>query len=137
MLFDYKTMLCAIDCDETSIAALGHAKSLAFRLDAALHVLHVVPLTQTVGELVHRSEPGSDAPAYGGLQEVSDRELVGIKHELHIRFAYASEIAKSIPQTAGELHADLLVAATQGRSGVSRLLFGSVAELGSIFLPHS
>jgi universal stress protein A len=53
---------------------------------------------------------------------------VGVKHEIHVRFASASEIAKSIFETADELRADLLVMATHGRSGLSHVFLGSVAE---------
>jgi len=128
MSYRYKTILCPVDFDENSMVALNHAKYLAAEMDATLHVLHVVPLTPTVGEIVHRSQSGGDAPAYDRLRGIAERELDGVKHEIHLRFASASEIPKSIVAAADELHADLLVMATHGRSGLSHVFLGSVAE---------
>ena len=128
MSYRYKTILCPVDFDENSMAALNHAKDLASELNATLHVLHVVHLNPTIGELVHRPVSGGETPAFDKLRAMADRELVGVKHEIHIRFASALEIPKTVLAAADDLHADLLVMATHGRAGLSHLLLGSVAE---------
>ena len=124
----YRTILCPVDFDENSLAALTHAAQLATEMDATLHLLHVITIIPTAPEIVQSLEPQSDLSARQRLQKIADRELVGIKHQLHTKLAFASHIPKSILATAHELGADLIVMATHGRSGLPHLLLGSVAE---------
>jgi len=124
----YRTILCPVDFDENSLAAVTHAAQLAAEMDATLHLLHVISIIPTAPEIVQSLEPQSDLSARQRLQKIADRELVGIKHQLHTKLAFASHIPKSILATAHELGADLIVMATHGRSGLPHLLLGSVAE---------
>ena len=124
----YRTILCPVDFDENSVAAVKHAAQLAAEMDAMLHLLHVITIIPTAPEMVQSLEPQSDLSARQRLQKIADGELVGIKHQLHTKLAFASLIPKSILATAHELGADLIVMATHGRSGLSHLLLGSVAE---------
>jgi nucleotide-binding universal stress UspA family protein len=124
----YAKILCAIDFDKSANVVLSHAKLLAAATGGTLHLLHVVPLTKNVATLIRHRKAGADTPAYDKLQEIAEGELERTRHEVHVRFATSSEIAKSILETVDELHADLLVVATHGRSGVPHLLLGSVAE---------
>ena len=124
----YQTILCPVDFDENSLAAVKHAAQLAAGLDATLHLLHVITIIPTAPEIVQSLEPQSDLSARQRLQKIADRELMGIKHQLHTKLAFASLIPRSILATAHELGADLIVMATHGRSGLPCLLLGSVAE---------
>jgi nucleotide-binding universal stress UspA family protein len=109
---EYAKILYAIDFDKRAKVVLAHVKLLAGATGGALHLRHVVPLTKNVGSLIPHRKAGADTPAYGKLQEIAEGELEGTKHEVHVRFASSSEIAKSILETVDELDADLLVVAT-------------------------
>ena len=124
----YRTILCPVDFDENSLAAVTHAAQLAAEMNATLHLLHVISIIPTAPEIVQSLEPQSDLSARQRLQKIADRELVGVKHQLHTKLAFASLIPRSILATAQELGADLIVMATHGRSGLPHLLLGSVAE---------
>jgi len=124
----YQTILSPVDFDENSLAAVKHAVQLAAEMGATLHLLHVISIIPTAPEIVQSLEPQSDLSARQRLQQIADRELVGIKHQLHTKLSLASLIPKSILATAHELGADLIVMATHGRSGLPHLLLGSVAE---------
>lgn len=124
----YKSIVCAVDFDDSSLAALRQAACLAAASDATLHIVHVVPLIPGAGEVADSVGPGGDASAVQRLREIADRELAGVKHEVHTKIALHSDIAGNILSTAHEVNADLIVTATHGRSGVAHFLLGSVAE---------
>jgi nucleotide-binding universal stress UspA family protein len=124
----YQSILCPVDFDENSLAAVKHAAQLAAEMEATLHLLHVITIIPTAPEIVQSLEPQNDLSARQRLQKIADRELVGVKYQLHTILAFASLIPRSILATAHELEADLIVMATHGRSGLPHLLLGSVAE---------
>ena len=128
MLQPYKTILCPVDFDDSSVVALRHAAQLAAQVDATVHLLHVTPIIPTAPEIVQSFEPQGELSARCRLEKMANDELAGIKHQIHTRVAFASHIPKSILVAAREAGADLIVIATHGRSGLPRLLFGSVAE---------
>lgn len=129
----FKHILCPIDFSETSIRALTYAAAFASWYEAQLEVLHVVPafdsglvpaMSHRVGEStpypVSHDEIVSEirrAITAAGAGGVNPRPLAheGRAHEMIVSRAQAQP-------------ADLLVMGTHGRSGVSRLLLGSVTE---------
>lgn len=126
--YPYKIILCPVDFDAGSIAALGQARRLALAAGATLHVLHVVPLIPGAGEIADSIGPSGDESARQRLRELVERELAGLKSEIHIKIALHSDIAGGILATADEVKADLIVTATHGRAGLAHLLLGSVTE---------
>jgi universal stress protein A len=123
----FKKILCPVDFDDQSISALRYAGDLARDNDATLYVMHVLfgPLPR--GEF--RLEPSPEAS-----QELAKLELQKIvrKHlgrelqfELVIRLG---KPADAIIEAADDLGVDLIVMATHGKKGVTRLFLGSVAE---------
>ncbi len=124
----YQNILCPVDFDENSLAAVIHAAQLAAEMDATLHLLHVITIIPTASEIVQSLAPQSDLSARPRLQTIADRELLGIKHQLHTKLAFASQVPKSILATAHEVGADLIVMATHGRPRLPHLLLGSVTE---------
>ena len=124
----YQNILCPVDFDENSLAAVIHAAQLAAEMDATLHLLQVITVIPTASEMVQSLAPQSDLSARPRLQKIADRELVGIKHQLHTKLAFASQLPKSILATVREVGADLIVMATHGRSRLPHLLLGSVTE---------
>src|SRR5262245_36236120 len=120
-----RTILCPIDFDVNSLATLDWARELARESNAMLHVLHVVtlsyPLLMSAPFLISRAREC----AYIQLQEIARESLGDVDHRLVLK---AGSPAELIIKTAQELKADVVVMATHGRTGVSRLFLGSVTE---------
>lgn len=121
-----KTILFATDFSTPADAALEHATSLAQGMGAKLIILHV-------------AEPGvfyGMGEMYYGVPEPDESELRAMLAELkpsdsrvkyEHRLAHGSPAAEIVHQ-AEESGAAMIVMGTHGRSGLGRLLMGSVAE---------
>jgi len=123
----FKKILCPIDFDDGSIVALRYARDLAKEQNATLHVLHVVFIP-----LISPGFPGepypvvSEEPSKLELQKIAGEHLEGkVRYQVEAR---SGRPAETINQAAQDLGVDLLVMATHGRTGVTRLVLGSVAE---------
>lgn len=124
----YPILVC-VQFDET-----GHnALSLAMRFAAAhghapLQVAHVVPDTSTSGRAAVTARHSAELEeATARLSEfvaarVGERPL---HVKLHVRMG---DVVASVLQLALDYDAELIVVGTHGRTGVSRLAFGSVAQ---------
>jgi universal stress protein A len=121
----FKRILCPIDFDGNSLEALRMARDLASREQASLYVLHVIPPTNptviSAPLIAHRSEEDARTE----LREIAKKELGGVDHHTVLRGGHP---AKEILSAEEEVEADLVVMATHGRTGVSHLVLGSVAE---------
>lgn len=60
------------------------------------------------------------------LEDIADRELPGTEAKVHVEWSHHT--AKALIEAANELDVDVIAMATHGRSGLSHLLAGSVAE---------
>ena len=119
------TILHPTDFSEPAEYAFKLASSLALDHGAQLLLLHVIPPPLTHGEELARAAPDS-------YHDQMWRELEGIKPldaSLKIeRLLREGPPAKEIVQTANENACDLIVMGMHGRTGLRRLLLGSVAE---------
>ncbi|HJW81193.1 MAG TPA: universal stress protein [Acidiferrobacterales bacterium] len=132
----YSRILIAVDGSPTSGHALRHAIGLAKGLSAALRVVHVVDM----GVLPLGPELAIDIGAITKARRAAGEQVLntaratcraaGIEAEMRLveTGAPAQRIAAAIADEAAAWPADLVVAGTHGRSGVQRLLLGSVAE---------
>jgi len=113
-----RTILHATDFSEPSNHALSLACSLAREQRARLIVLHVMPVA-----LAREKEGfGEDMRAELDRLAIPDKTL-------HVeRRLVEGDPATQILQVANESDCDLIVLGTHGRSGLSRLIMGSVAE---------
>ena len=96
MLGLYKTMLCPVDFDHSSVVALRHAARLVAKVDATVHLLRIIPIIPTASEFFQSLEHQADLSARRRLQKMADEELAGIKHGVHTELAFASDIPKTI-----------------------------------------
>jgi universal stress protein A len=121
-----RTLLHPTDFSERSAAALEVACSLARDYGASLVVLHVAHVPPFVGGegLVPPSEDEIRAEADAHLNELSVPEL-GVPVE---RRLVVGDPATEILHLARDIDADMIVIGTHGRTGLGRLLMGSVAE---------
>lgn len=127
MAYPFKKILCPIDFDENSIAALDTAAEMARESDATVEVLHIVPIIVQAGgtpiyvDIYTAQEQESQAK----LAEVAKSHLAGVKYELKTTVAQPSAAILHAQKAAG---ADVIVMSTHGRRGFAHLFLGSVAE---------
>ena len=124
-----RRILVPVDFSDVSHRAIQHAKELAMTYGARLDLLHVVeeialpaaygmePVNLVIPEVVENSERA--------LADMA-REEIGYEHiVVHALTGYA---VSTILDFADENDIDLMVIATHGRTGIDRVLMGSVAE---------
>jgi nucleotide-binding universal stress UspA family protein len=128
----YDTILVAVDGSETASTALDHALQLATAFDATVHAIHVVDPRVAIVQDESGSEYDQRYQQYLGrhgrelLETVTERAdsrnqrvetalETGIPHETVVSYADEHDI-------------DLIVMGTHGRSGLDRMLLGSVTE---------
>ncbi|HEY7501451.1 MAG TPA: universal stress protein [Vicinamibacterales bacterium] len=103
-----------IDFSEPSKRTARYAAGLARRLGASLHLVHVLDEERLY------QETRMQLAALGATLQMPKRRL-----SVEVR---TGPVAESITQAAIDYGADLVVMATHGRTGLSHLLMGSVAE---------
>ena len=114
------------DLSPASREALHWATSLARDTGATLEIIHVEepPMAYGGGEMYYGVDAGDREELKQSLFQVQpDDPTVLCVHKLLI-----GDPASAIVQAAEEDHADLIVMGTHGRTGLTRLLMGSVAE---------
>jgi len=126
-----KSVLFATDFSPTSEAALPYAASICRRFGSMLHTVHVLSdaslLMMTGGvDYVSMGTIYEDAQneAKERLDQISER-IEGIPHRNYVRHG---QVWKSLAAIIEENAVDLVVVGTHGRTGIGKLLLGSVAE---------
>ncbi len=126
-----ETILCPTDFSECSQAALLVALDLARVLGARVQLTHVFQTPVYVG--------WEDSPAAltATTQFLEQARAQAVQHLNELRDSHVGDVPIETAQVDGapqskivELaaHADLIVMGTHGRTGVSHLVLGSVAE---------
>jgi nucleotide-binding universal stress UspA family protein len=121
-----KKILFPTDFSHTGDAALALATVLARDTGATLLIVHVQepPMAYGGGEL------------YYGVPNPATEDLEGMLHEIkpsdpavaHEHRMITGDPATAVVRLAEEEDVDMIVMGTHGRTGLSRLLMGSVAE---------
>lgn len=121
-----KKILFPTDFSTCSDAGLGHATALAKETGAKLLILHVEepPPAYGAGEMYY-GVPNPDNPTLRRMlaDVIPTDPSVPYEHRLVV-----GDPASEIVAIANEEGADLIVMGTHGRTGLKRLLMGSVAE---------
>ncbi len=131
-----KTVLLPTDGSECSGKALGYALSFAKQYDARVVAVHVIDqrweeqarlaLAEVGQDMAQRIREGRKEEGQRILRDVADAaERSGVSVESVIVTGIPFE---EIVRLAKELPADLIIMGTHGRTGMSHLLLGSVAE---------
>jgi nucleotide-binding universal stress UspA family protein len=126
----YERILIITDDGPSSLKAVKYGYDLAAQLNAKVGLLGVVDETLTEGN-----------PDAGIFPEQVARDLkIQVEQFLHtVKRDYANgiqteiftpmgNVKEAVLQTARQWGAQLIVAGTHGRKGISRLLMGSIAE---------
>jgi nucleotide-binding universal stress UspA family protein len=129
-------VLCPIDCSEFSRRTFDRAASIAALGTGSVTVLHVVPMPAPSAVMPYLGPEGLAPFPYPEI----DREKLTAEVEaalglprdvgvpVTIAIVEAPSVYREILAQAARLHAEIIVMGTHGRSGVERLLLGSVAE---------
>ena len=128
-----KKILCPVDFSDTSNLATHYALALARMNGASLTLLHVVapPITSLPGEAGLLTVPQAD------VQEIIEACKLRLQDVLKELDAEAVPIEcqtlsgipfLEIARYAGDHDFDMIVMGSRGRTGLSHLLVGSVAE---------
>lgn len=123
---EINTIVFPTDFSTCSDAGLAYASALARDNDAILLIVHVEehPVAYGVGEMYY----GAFEPDRKSLQSMLVKVVpqdASVRYEHHL---LSGEPADAVTNFANERGADVIVLSTHGRTGVLRLLMGSVAE---------
>jgi nucleotide-binding universal stress UspA family protein len=122
-----KTILCPVDFDPNSMAALKFAWLMARKYRAAITLLHVVRVPFEPSEVpVEPAMPEWARDARARLAKVAAENL-GPKAKCKMLVRRGDPIS-AILEVEEELRPDLVVMATHGRTGLSHFVLGSVAQ---------
>jgi len=120
------TIVFPTDFSTASDAALVHAAALARQSGGRLLIVHVEepPLAYGGGELYYGLPEPSSERILKMLEDVRPADpAVPFTHRLTM-----GDPAAEIVRIAGDENAEMIVLGTHGRTGLSRVLMGSVAE---------
>jgi len=126
-----KNVLFATDFSATSDSALPYATALCRRFGGTLHIAHVLSdasLLMMTGGVDYVSMSTIYEDAHTEAKEKLDQLaacLEGIPHRNYVRHG---QVWKNLAGIIDENDIDLIVVGTHGRTGLGKLLLGSVAE---------
>jgi universal stress protein A len=132
MAMNIRHILAPTDFSDYSKKAISDAFELARTFGAKLSLLHVIEAPPYPIEGFAPSAVGADL--LGDLERRASTELAQVlpdAQEATVEVTRAVAIgspSQKIVETAEAEHVDLIVMATHGRTGLSHLLIGSVAE---------
>ena len=126
-----KRILFPTDFSHCNDAALEYVSTLAAESGAVLYIVHVdewANVSTAMGEPAYLCPPGWDLD---GRREVRKRltNVIPSVASAHYEHHYlAGSPVREILKFAEREHVDLIVMASHGRTGLARLLMGSIAE---------
>jgi nucleotide-binding universal stress UspA family protein len=128
MSYPFRRILSPVDFDDNSLAALDVAAQIARDNDGLVLLAHVVPMIiPPTGRPVYIDlYKVHEDLARAKLDEIAQKRLRGVKHEILTKMGHP---AGTILSLARHHATDLIVMATHGRRGFSRVLLGSIAEM--------
>lgn len=123
----YNKILVPTDGSDESEVAVEHAESLAEKYDAEIHFLYVADVrTQNTGNIMPN--------LMSELEEAGEEATEKLADEANSRnLKTVTEVRKGVPHLelndyTDENGIDLVVMGTHGRTGLDRVLLGSVTE---------
>jgi len=129
----FKNILVPTDFGEAAATALEYARDLARQYGATLHLLYVADDLNR--RYAFGATPTLPPEMQEGIEEDGRKRAEGLlsradREQLHARVVVCTSVATAatIIDHARSLQVDLIVMGTHGRSAVSHLLMGSVAE---------
>jgi len=134
-MIDLHRILCPVDFSEPSLRALRHASAFADWYQSGLTALHVNPTLPIEGGRDVGTFPTSTTAVLEAARSTAVIQALrgfvrGAARDrtVDVEVEEATGVADIITARASSLPADLIVMGTHGRTGIKRLLVGSVAE---------
>ena len=125
-----RNILCPIDHSKHSESALKYAIAFALKDKANLYLMHVLDSrmheeAEGVSELMSIDEKG--------LNELKDKLEKSVPEEIRAEINCEASVCLGIPfdeivKVAKDKNIDLIVMGTHGRTGISHVMLGSIAE---------
>ncbi|MEA5090002.1 universal stress protein [Solidesulfovibrio sp.] len=126
-----KTILCAVDFSESSAIVAEYAATVAQATGAGIVCVYVAP---SLAEYVGFNVPQAALDTFvGDVVSSADTSMHDFLSE-HFKGLSATGLvvtgypAEEILKVAVDRKADMIVMGTHGRTGIDRIIFGSVAE---------
>ena len=126
-----KNILFSTDFSPTSEAALPYAVAIARRFGSTLHIVHVLSeanLLMMSGGVDYVSMGTIYEDAHAEAKEHIEKISEGIEGVPHRSYVRHGLIWKNLAGIIAENEIDLVVVGTHGRTGLGKLVLGSVAE---------
>jgi nucleotide-binding universal stress UspA family protein len=123
-MIEINRILCPIDFSECSDSALWYAMKMAARYGASLHVLHVMPPLPPVASAV--AADGRQLATRNLNSAIERWREPGV--DVGAELVESASPSEQIMQRAEALAVDLVVTGSHGRTGMRRMLLGSVVE---------
>ncbi|MBS3917888.1 MAG: universal stress protein [Deltaproteobacteria bacterium] len=134
-MLPFKKILCPTDFSEPSYEAIKTAGELAYHFGSELCIVHVITPVPIIPMPMGPEPAAFNVSLYEQeLEASSKRSLEEVVNQLESKelktrlIALRGNPADEIVRTADEENVDLIVIATRGRTGLDRLIFGSVTE---------
>lgn len=129
----FKKILVPVDFSACSRAALGYASLLQKTFDATVHVVHACEIPSMVPTHVVVMMGDLDAPLMDHIEREAKVQLAEFLKQNAADCELTHEVrlgppAATVLSTIEDGDYDLIVMGTHGRSGLPRLMLGSVAE---------
>jgi len=134
-MFPFKKILCPTDFSEPSLCGVKMAGEMAKKFDTEILLINV---HKPIPELPHPRVEGTDMvfdisgyqkqiaqDAEDNLKRIADELLPGANYRMIVRLGKPSQ---EILDVAKEEEVDAIFIATHGRTGLAKIVFGSVAQ---------
>lgn len=119
----YSKVLLTLDGSDVAEIAIPHAETIARELGIDLTLLQVIPYPEVV-DAADEQQLEEEARAY--LENVAERlQQNGVNVEVKVRWG---KIRKKISECVQASPDSLLVMASHGRTGLAKVMYGSIAE---------
>jgi len=125
---ELKNILFLTDFSEPSREALPFAAAIAREFGATVHAFHVLipsPYVYTAPETMIAAIEAEEENAQDEMQRV-EAQLTGVPHQASV--VRGISVWPALQKAMTECSADMIVLGTHGRTGMQKLLLGSVAE---------
>ena len=128
-----KNIVVPTDFSELSLRAFNYAKDLAETMDAKIHLITVIDNTPPM--LSKHDKTVSESVMMDSVEQQAKKQMAELAEEINddadidiIQVIRKGVDYEEIVKYSNESHADLIILATHGRTGVLHTVLGSVAE---------
>jgi nucleotide-binding universal stress UspA family protein len=128
MRVQFKTILCATDFSDFSNYTIRYGVALAKEFAAKLFVCHIIDLSSVAIYGEFQLDPIGQQNRIMKDANAQLQDLIGTQPVEWEPLISVGKAADEISRAVAEQDIDLVITATRGRSGLKRLLLGSVTE---------